>query len=103
MLPARRRKRNLAEVQKIFNAVTVTVGGLYLTTHSLAVTLIGTASGAVVTGWTIRLEYHQTWTMASSGTLVREAGETTGTASDATGGAHDGQVTAPHHGEPLAH
>jgi hypothetical protein len=96
MLPARRGERNLFEIQKIFNAVTVTVGGLYLTTHSVAVTLIGAAAGAAVTGWTTRLEYNRTRTMAGSGTPVREAGETAGTVSDATGDMHDGQVTAPY-------
>jgi hypothetical protein len=40
-----------AAVQRIFNTATVTVGGLYLTTHSVTVTAIGTAASTIVECW----------------------------------------------------
>ena len=44
-----------AAVQRIFNTATVTVGGLYLTTHSVTVTAIGTAASTIVECWSIWL------------------------------------------------
>jgi hypothetical protein len=56
---ASRSKRDLATVQKLFNTATITVGGLYLTSHSIAVTLIGATAGMTVTGWSMWLEMQQ--------------------------------------------
>lgn len=41
--------------QRIFNTATVTVGGLYLATHSVTVTAIGTAASTIVECWAIWL------------------------------------------------
>lgn len=103
MLPTRHGERNLPGTQKIFNAATMTVGGLFLTTHSVAVTLIGAAVGAVITGWTTWLEYNQPRTIAGSGTPVPEAGETASLASDTAGRAYHRQVTAAYPDKPQAH
>jgi hypothetical protein len=101
MLPARRWERKLSEIQMIFNVASMTVGGLYLTTHSVAVTLIGTAAGAAVTGWTTWLENNQTRTMAGSGKPGMRKAKTVGAADDVTGGAH-GRAVTPYPDEPRA-
>jgi hypothetical protein len=43
-----------AAAAKLISAMTVSVGGLYLGTHSVLVTLIGTAAGSVLACWTLR-------------------------------------------------
>jgi hypothetical protein len=49
-----------------FNTAIVAVGGLYLATHSVTVTLIGTAASTALTCWAIRLpgSRHQARTMS---------------------------------------
>jgi hypothetical protein len=37
---------------RIFGTVTVTVGSLYLTTHSIAVTAIGASAATAISAWT---------------------------------------------------
>ena len=59
MQQARTSASETAAVQRIFNIATVTVGGLYLATHSVTVTTIGTAASTIVTCWSIWLERHQ--------------------------------------------
>jgi hypothetical protein len=55
--------------QEIFNSAVAAIGGLYLTTHSIAVTLIGAGAGVgagiAATGWTMWLDYR---TMSTTGT-----------------------------------
>ena len=41
------------------NTATVTAGGLYLATHSVAVTAIGTIAWAMMAGWSMWLDRHQ--------------------------------------------
>src|SRR5262245_37256693 len=57
MPTTRRPARDLNAARTIFNTAPVSVGGLYLTTHSVAVTLIGTAAATALTGWTLWLPY----------------------------------------------
>jgi hypothetical protein len=49
--------QDLTTARTIFNTATVTVGGLYLATNSVTVTVIGTVAAAVVTGWAIWLAH----------------------------------------------
>ncbi len=49
--------RHLTVARATFDAVTVSIGGLYLATHSVAVTLIGTAAATAITCRTIRVPY----------------------------------------------
>ncbi len=60
MPSTQRSTSNLTLAQKSFNGATSVIGGLYLTTHSITVTLIGAGAGISVTGWTIWLEYNST-------------------------------------------
>jgi hypothetical protein len=46
---------DLTVVQRGFNTVTVTVGGLYLATRSVIVTIIGTAAASLLTCWALWL------------------------------------------------
>jgi hypothetical protein len=48
-----RSRRGPITVQHIFNTATVTVGGLYLSTHSVVVTITGTIAATALTGWSI--------------------------------------------------
>ena len=49
--------------RSIFSSATITVGGLYLTTHSTAVTLIGTTAATALACWTLWLPHgHRTLT-----------------------------------------
>jgi hypothetical protein len=45
--------RDATAVQQIFKTTAVTVGGLYLTTHSVTITAIGTGASMAVTCWFI--------------------------------------------------
>jgi hypothetical protein len=42
-----------------FNAATFTIAGLYLATHSVTVTLIGTLAATALTGWVMWLPRDQ--------------------------------------------
>jgi hypothetical protein len=44
-------RSSLAAAQQAFQAVAVAVSGIYIGTHSVAVTLIGTTAATVVAGW----------------------------------------------------
>lgn len=46
-----RSEPSLAAAQRAFHAVVVEVSGLYIATHSVEVTMIGTAAATVVAGW----------------------------------------------------
>lgn len=46
-----RPRLSLAAAQRAFQAVAVAVSGLYIATHSVAVTLIGTTAATAMTGW----------------------------------------------------
>jgi hypothetical protein len=65
---ARQPHQDLTIARTIFNTATVTVGGLYLATNSVTVTVIGTAAAAVVTGWTIWLAHSRKRPNASPST-----------------------------------
>jgi hypothetical protein len=45
----------MAATRTIFNTGSAAIGGLYLVTHSLTVTLIGTAGLTALTGWALWL------------------------------------------------
>lgn len=51
MQQTKQSERDAAAIQRIFNTATVAVGGLYLATHSVTVTAIGTIASAAVTCW----------------------------------------------------
>jgi hypothetical protein len=55
MTRAQRLERELDSAQQICNATTVAVGGLYLATHSVAVTALGTVTAAALCGWSMWL------------------------------------------------
>jgi hypothetical protein len=55
MQTAHRPQRDLAAVRSIFSSASITVGSLYLTTHSIAVTLVGTTAATALACWTLRL------------------------------------------------
>jgi hypothetical protein len=74
MSPTGLSKRDLATAQKLFNTATITVGGLYLTSHSVAVTLIGTTAGMGVTGWSMWLEYNRSGSNSCSETSMPTSG-----------------------------
>jgi hypothetical protein len=59
MQTAHHPQRDLAAARSIFSSASITVGGLYLTTHSIAVTLVGTTAATALTYWTLRLLYGQ--------------------------------------------
>jgi hypothetical protein len=48
MTRAHSTKGHFATTQRTLNTVTVTVGGLYLTTHSVIVTIIGTTAASLL-------------------------------------------------------
>lgn len=48
-------ERGTRTAQRAFNTTTVTVGGLYLATHSVVVTITGTAAASLLTCWTLWL------------------------------------------------
>jgi len=66
-----------AAVQRIFNTATVTVGGLYLTTHSVTVTAIGTAAATIVECWSIWLNQGRLDTTSDSTEWCRSGCSTT--------------------------
>lgn len=52
-------RSELELTQKIFTTATVTVSGLYFSTHSVVVTLIGTALPSLLAGWTLWLAHRR--------------------------------------------
>lgn len=60
-------------VQKVFNTATVTVSGLYLATHSVLVTFIGTFAASLLSGWTTWLSLsHRRNRMLTSGVAPQD-------------------------------
>lgn len=57
MSRGRRAERNLTVAQQMFNTATAAVGGLYLGTHSVVVTITGSTAAAVVTCLAVWLEH----------------------------------------------
>jgi hypothetical protein len=47
--------RNFSAAQQTFNTVTITVGSLYLATHSIVVTIMGKVAASALCGWRIWL------------------------------------------------
>jgi hypothetical protein len=72
MRTAHRSELDLTANQKVFNTVTVTVGGLYLATHSVLVTLIGTAAAGLLTGWTTWLSHRRNRVLATQRPLSNQ-------------------------------
>jgi hypothetical protein len=52
---AHRPQRDLAGARAIFSSATITVGGLYLSTHSIIVTVIGTLAATALACWAMWL------------------------------------------------
>ena len=46
---------DVAVAKAAFNTAAATIGGLYLATHSVTVTLIGTLAATALTGWAMWL------------------------------------------------
>ena len=59
MQMAHRPQRDLSAARAFFSSATITVGGLYLTTHSIAVTLIGTTAATALACWALWLPHGQ--------------------------------------------
>jgi hypothetical protein len=57
---------------RIFGTVTVTVGSLYLTTHSVVVTTIGASAATVISAWTTWLSCSRTPRRPNSGSGINE-------------------------------
>lgn len=51
------RKRGLGCTQQVCNGISVTAGGLYLATHSVAVTALGMTAATVLCGWRMWLAH----------------------------------------------
>jgi Flp pilus assembly protein TadB len=45
--------------QQAINSMAVTVGGIYLATHSVTVTVVGTTAATLLTAWTLWLRQRQ--------------------------------------------
>jgi hypothetical protein len=56
---ASRLEQDFSTAQRTFNTVTSTVGGLYLATHSVIVTLAGAAAGSLLTCWALWLAHRR--------------------------------------------
>jgi hypothetical protein len=54
-----RTEPDLPAVKQVFNTATVAVGGLYLATHSVIVTLIGAMTGCLLTCWALWLAHRR--------------------------------------------
>jgi hypothetical protein len=50
------RRSCLKIATRVFQTATTAVAGLYLTTHSVAITAIGTSAAGVITAWVIWLD-----------------------------------------------
>jgi hypothetical protein len=61
-----------ATATRIFGTVTVTVGTLYLTTHSVVVTAIGASAATVISAWTTWLSRSRTPGRPDSGSGINE-------------------------------
>jgi hypothetical protein len=51
-------ERELDRVREICSATTVTIGGLYLTSHSVAVTALGAVAATTLASWSMWLAHH---------------------------------------------
>lgn len=60
----RRPAHDLTAAKAACNTVTVTVGGLYLATHSVMATLVGTTASTVLTCWAMWSPYSRKQTLA---------------------------------------
>ena len=65
MPTTRRSARDLVAARTLFSTATATVGGLYLATHSVAVTVIGTTASTALTCWAMWLPYKRNRALAS--------------------------------------
>jgi hypothetical protein len=63
----RQPERRSGAAQQAVNSTAVTVGGIYLATHSVIVTVVGTAASTLLTAWAL-------WLARSSGGAGHEAG-----------------------------
>ena len=78
MQTTRRSGVDLTTPQKTFNTATITVGGLYLATHSVAVTLIGTAAASLLTCWILWLSHKREAHLPNQERPEANTGETRG-------------------------
>ena len=83
MQQAQTSARDATAVQRLFNTATVTVGGLYLATHSVPVTAIGGAASTVMTCWSIWMDHRKQQSPSQSETLI-SAGSPSSRASERT-------------------
>jgi hypothetical protein len=51
--------------QQAINSLAVTVGGIYLATHSVTVTVVGATASTLLTGWTLWLAEQRNQALAS--------------------------------------
>jgi hypothetical protein len=66
MQTTHRSSRDLGAAKATFNAATVSIGGLYLATQSVAATLIGTAASTALTCWVMWLAHNRNRVLTSS-------------------------------------
>ena len=59
MLRAHRRAGDLSSAQPAFNTATGAIGALYLATHSIVVTLVGTVAATAMFGWGMWLAHRR--------------------------------------------
>ena len=57
-MPRGHAAHDLIAAQRTFNSATVTVGGLFIATHSIVVTVTGTVAGMALCGWSMWLVRH---------------------------------------------
>jgi hypothetical protein len=50
---------DITSTQQVINATAVTVGGIYLTTHSVSVTIVGAAASTLLNVWALWLAHRR--------------------------------------------
>jgi hypothetical protein len=75
MKQARRPEPSLTTAQRTFHTVVVAVGGLYIATHSVVVTAIGTIAATALACWAPWLVQHRLRSVAATGQPIGTAHE----------------------------